>query len=459
MATTEVNKLGIETPHNDSTFGQGPGDRISQQLGGGTGADFAGQSMTGFDPMPAAMGAINWNQVQSDLTQFKNELLGGGYNDFKPGMANVQSGTDQNQINQAYQHSQGGLQSQRNLLAGLQAQNGIGNQSNFLAQQQQLANQLQMQANGQGPNPAQNMLNQATQNNVNQQAALMAGQRGSSANAGMIARQAGMQGSNIQQQAAGQAATMGAQQQLGAQQMLGQQQQAMQGVAGQQVSNMTGMNTGYNQLAQNQQQMLLNANAQANNANVAMQSNANTVGGNVSMANQQNNKGILGGVMGGIGAIFGSMAHGGMVPNGYAQGGQVPSYGNGPQSQLGQMLAQGAAESSRLANNQAQDAQATSNVPKEQSSGGSMLMPFKGKSQSSSGSSAMSGISSMFASKGEMVPGKASVRGDNRANDTVPTMLSPGEVVIPRSVMQSKNAPDAAAKFVAALLAKKGKSA
>lgn len=37
---------------------------------------------------------------------------------------------------------------------------------------------------------------------------------------------------------------------------------------------------------------------------------------------------------------------------------------------------------------------------------------------------------------GGVVPGKAQVPGDHPANDTVPTMLSPGEVVIPRSVAQ-----------------------
>lgn len=46
---------------------------------------------------------------------------------------------------------------------------------------------------------------------------------------------------------------------------------------------------------------------------------------------------------------------------------------------------------------------------------------------------------------------------DNEANDTVPAMLSPGEIVLPRSVVSSPNAPLAASKFVAALLAKKDK--
>ena len=59
---------------------------------------------------------------------------------------------------------------------------------------------------------------------------------------------------------------------------------------------------------------------------------------------------------------------------------------------------------------------------------------------------------SMFASMaahGDIVPGKAKVEGDSRANDVVPYKLSPGEIVIPRSIVQSKNAPFHAADFVA----------
>ena len=46
---------------------------------------------------------------------------------------------------------------------------------------------------------------------------------------------------------------------------------------------------------------------------------------------------------------------------------------------------------------------------------------------------------------------------DNEKNDTIPAMLSPGEIVIPRSVVAAPNAPVAAAKFVEALLANRDK--
>ena len=44
---------------------------------------------------------------------------------------------------------------------------------------------------------------------------------------------------------------------------------------------------------------------------------------------------------------------------------------------------------------------------------------------------------------------------DNKKNDVVPAMLSEGEIVVPRSITHSPNAPKAAATFVEALLANK----
>jgi hypothetical protein len=38
---------------------------------------------------------------------------------------------------------------------------------------------------------------------------------------------------------------------------------------------------------------------------------------------------------------------------------------------------------------------------------------------------------------GGHVPGKAKVMGNSKLNDTVPAMLSPGEVVLPRTVVQN----------------------
>jgi len=58
------------------------------------------------------------------------------------------------------------------------------------------------------------------------------------------------------------------------------------------------------------------------------------------------------------------------------------------------------------------------------------------------------------ASSGMVVPGDENIPGDHPANDTVNAMLSPGEIVVPKSVAQMD--PQSIAKFVAYLKAKGG---
>lgn len=55
----------------------------------------------------------------------------------------------------------------------------------------------------------------------------------------------------------------------------------------------------------------------------------------------------------------------------------------------------------------------------------------------------------------ERIPGKAKVKGDSEKNDVVPKVLADGGMVIPRSVMAHPMAPERAAAFVRAHLAKK----
>lgn len=57
--------------------------------------------------------------------------------------------------------------------------------------------------------------------------------------------------------------------------------------------------------------------------------------------------------------------------------------------------------------------------------------------------------------QGGHVPGKAMKDGDHPENDTVPAMLSPGEVVLPRSVTQSEDPEGRAVEFLKALKAHK----
>jgi len=63
-------------------------------------------------------------------------------------------------------------------------------------------------------------------------------------------------------------------------------------------------------------------------------------------------------------------------------------------------------------------------------------------------------LGSKFASGGE-IKGRTKFKGDTRSNDTVPAMLSPGEIVLPRTVAQAPDAPEKAKDFVSAIKSKK----
>jgi hypothetical protein len=456
---------------------------------------------------------------------------GAGY---QAGDTQIDAPTTIDQTQKAYGQTQEGLDKQAAFLKAIQAQNGIQNQQNVY-------NQFAGVANGTGPNPAQAALNQATSENIANQAALMAGQRGAGANVGLMARQAANAGGNIQQQAAGQGATMQAQQQLAA---LGQ----MGGMATNQVNQQAGALNNYNSMAQSSQANLLNSINAQNNARVGMKQNQNNANASIANTNAQGQQAMFGGALKGIGGMFG-MARGGMVPH-YAQGGDVAgengpnipqqaapamqvsqdspeskidsptaeapaapaqtgvqqeapvtpasaipapiSQGgaSGPQSQAGQFLAGSGVQGGSTPAPGSPSTSADSGAEALYSGMSSMVGGLGGgggqkmmQSASSSGggggeggSGGGGGITSMLpmlamaaakggrvprvvngeklAANGERVPGKAKVKGDSLKNDTVPARLSPGEIVIPRSIANSPDAPKRAAEFVAAVLAK-----
>lgn len=194
------------------------------------------------------------------------------------------------------------------------AQDLLGQQKNFAnalnpyainaaASQQQLMNQLQQGAQGQGPNPALAQLAQSTGQNTANQAALMAGQRGAAANPALIARQAAMQGAANQQQAAGQAATLSAQQQLAQQQQLAAQQAQMVG------QGQTSLNSAQN------------AANQIYGTASGMQSNLNSANAGLAGQAMGNQAGMIGGLMNSAGGALSSLlAEGGQVRQHYATG-------------------------------------------------------------------------------------------------------------------------------------------
>ena len=226
------------------------------------------------------------------------------------------TGVDQTQINTAYGQTQQGIAQQQAFVDALKGQNGLENQTSVFNQQQQLSDQLQGVANGTGPNPALAQLNQTTGNNVANQAALMAGQRGSNANIGMIARQAAQQGAATQQQAVGQGATLGAQQQLAGMQQLQNQQTSMGNMANQQVGQRQAGLSALNQASGNQQANLLGMQANINNANAG-----------IAKGNQGSQGNILGSMTGAIGSA--GNLFGGSKPTGLNPDGTIPTMGSG----------------------------------------------------------------------------------------------------------------------------------
>ena len=214
---------------------------------------------------------------------------------WSPTGANIIQPATAAQATTAYNQAQTGITNQQNFLAALQGQNGIGNQSSVY-------NQLQGVANGTGPNPAQAQLAQSTAANTANQAALMAGQRGAGQNVGLIARQAAQQGGANQQAAAGQAATMQANQSLSALNQLG-------GIAGQQVSQQAAATGAYTGATQSEQQLLNKQIDAQNTANIAMTTNQN----NLNAAQAQQGAQAQAGVIGGVGSYLG-LARGGVVP-------------------------------------------------------------------------------------------------------------------------------------------------
>ncbi len=343
------------------------------------------------------------------------------------------------------QQSQG-LGMQRDFVNALQAQNGIGNQS-------QVFNQLQGVANGTGPNPAQAALAQATGANVANQAALMAGQRGAGANAGLIARQAANQGANIQQNAAGQAATMQAQQSLNA---LGQ----MGGIAGQQVQNQGNALQGYQQGAQgvtnatqNNQGMQLGV--MAGDAKRAAEIQAQNAAADAQ--GMQNLMGVVGGLAGAGMKLATGGASAAVPAAGAADAFTMPEMGASTVNQGPKAPSLG---SYQFAGGGAVPG-ATSFVGKHlaakpQMARGGLVPALVSPGEVYVAPSKVAAKDPMAA--GEKIPGKPKVGGakNSYANDTVPRQLEEGGIVIPRSVTQGKDPHKAAAKFVAAVLSKKG---
>jgi hypothetical protein len=331
--------------------------------------------------------------------------------------------------------------------------------------------QLQTEAAGGGPNPSQQRFLQNSQQVAQQQAANYAQNR--ALNPGLAARMAGNTAANLQQNAASTAGIQQAQQQLAAQQLQG------------------------NVLSQ--QQTALNQ--------------AGAVNAGIAAGNQQQAGQITGGLLGGIGSALG-LAHGGMVPK-YDGGGTVmPSSSDwsqwaqnssgvpsaqdwaltmgAPQSTPIQTTSTGGASSSigkilnglsdNMSGSGPNSVSAFNQFSRYMSSGGRVPEPkpepkINQVPKSDRFNMNENKVSALVSpgekylkpdqakkvaegradpmKTGEKIKGKAKVKGDSEANDTVPKTLEEGGIVIPRSEMGSE---EDAQKFVAQEMAKHMKS-
>lgn len=361
----------------------------------------------------------------------------------------------------AYQASDNGASAQ---IGGAyaNAQNNYGQQQNYI-------NMLQQQASGQGgPSVAAQLLQQQTQSNNQGAASLVASQRG--LNPALAARM-GLNAQAMNNQASAQSgALLRSQEQLQSQGLLGQ-------ALGQQGSQNLQLLGQANQASQGAQQI----NAGIAGQNAQLQLGAEQINAGVASQNATTDAGLVGGLLGGLssgGAQAMSsakqMAQGGMVDDhlkhiqtGLQIYGQYQKlFGNSPGASSGAASGGASAGSAGAAAGDAGaaagegvgDAAAGAGeaVGDAAAGAGAAVGDAGAAAGEAIGTAVADGIAAMAASKGGTVPGQAKVAGNSFKNDTVPAELSPGEIVVPRSITQGPNAGERAKKFVEQLLARKG---
>jgi hypothetical protein len=319
-----------------------------------------------------------------------------------------------------------------------------------------LTSALQAQMQGQGPNLAGAQLNQATNQNIQQGAGLIKSQAGISP--ALATRNIADQTAAANQGAAGQAAVTRLQGQLGAQGQLGQTLGTQGSLANQNVG-----------IAQN---------AQAAQNGVA----ANLAGLGVQQAGQNAamNQGLIGGAANALSGIAGladgGEAQPGMFGKSSGWGGAGSSWGfnfvnnKKPGTPMGAtqdptnpnitgannpLVTSGQATTMPV--QAGPDMSAATPMPTMNAAQGGMALPFGPQTMSPMGSRGMAVGGPINFEPGGQVPGEPMYPGRNtEKQDNVPAMLTSKEIVLPLTVTQSENPPQAAAEFVAHIKAKNG---
>lgn len=449
-----------------------------------------------------------WGGMEGDLFsgQGMGEALGGlgGFNESMAKSMGALSGYQAKRPDIDRQNFADAIANSQKYSQGVQGQQGA------------LAQQLMAQSQGQGPNPAMEQLRQTTGEAQRQNTGMIASQKG--VNPAMAARMASQNSALTGQQASGQAATMRAQQQLGAQGQLsglygqmGQQgmsqQQILQGAQAAQNNAITaGVNAtqGINAKTamQNAIQRGLISSSNMNNLSGMIRPTSSSMahGGEVKkydgggMATMDSPPPSGGGGGGGMSSMMSLLP---LLAMAY-KGGQINKMGDGGEvhwSVLGSPPVTGGDEKDNGGgddddettpddDNSKRVAVPTSgsNAPPATSAAVNpnppTMMPAAYKGGQSPFGLMGSGSVSKYANGGQAgpqsfaaqymknglnmkqgggVPGQAKVKGDNLKNDTQPALLSPGEIVIPRSISQGEDAPERSAEFVRAILSRKGK--
>ena len=390
-------------------------------------------------------------QKQQVMQNFQQRGLGGSGNEL---LAQLQAG--QNASNQANQQGLGAASQAQQ--AALQALNAYGQQAGGLEQQQ-----FGQQSQAAQANDLTNRFN--VQNQMAQQARNVAQQN--AAKQYNLQNQQGLMNANT-----GLSNTALNQQRAGEQQTFADQMQKAAGMSG---ADFQGSNA-YNQMGAQQAQNWSNVGQGLGNIYGGLGGASGISSGLSSMfggsggggggavqgpgsyaptASGGGNNYVEGGGGGSGGAegqfSTGEMvaAHGGTVPC-YAMGGSTYSssgseaypYGGGAQT-----YAEGGSVGAGVGTGPGRNSVSDYNpllgpaIPQYANGGHVMSLPML----------------AMLAAKGGHVPGQAPVPGDSYANDKVHAVLSPGEIVIPRSISMHPNAPEMSKLFVENEMRKHGR--
>jgi hypothetical protein len=293
-------------------------------------------------------------------------------------------------------------EAQKNAIAGMGASTNAANMNT------ELAKQLMAQANGEGPSLAQMQLQQASDQNLKNQAGLIASQRGMNPN--QVARAVALQGASTGQDLANKSGQLRLQEQLEKQKLL------QSGLLGQQQigGNLYGT-TGQLQQNQNQQNLTNYWNAQNINEKIAEQ---NTAGANA----------LTGQLIGAGSAIFGGPAKNALSRLFGGGGGGGGSGGGGGGGWQSHPLGVDTTFTSNLN-------PADFNQYAEGGVIGDDATPADYNGAPEMRRVAVSPGEAVVNPDGKVmkVPGKANVSGDSPKNDTVIADLRQDSIVVPRS--------------------------